>query len=162
MNRKTFHLTSLGCAKNTVDSDSMAQLLEQDGYRAVASPRQASVLIVNTCGFIQQAREESLDVLKELADSKKSGQMLIAAGCLPERYRSLITDRVKGIDGFIGTRRWMDIMDLVGELHANVSGPRYHLPEVETVGIEAFFSQQLCQNSVRMSCDTFNRNVLIE
>lgn len=132
--KNSYYLVSLGCAKNTVDSESMGSLLDQGGYSAVEKPEAAELLIVNTCGFIQQAREESLDVLKELADSKKSGQMLIAAGCLPERYRSLITDRVKGIDGFIGTRRWMDIMDLVGELHANVSGTRYHLPEVETVG----------------------------
>lgn len=132
--KNSYYLVSLGCAKNTVDSESMGSLLDQGGYAAVEKPEAAELLIVNTCGFIQQAREESLEVLKDLADSKKSGQMLIAAGCLPERYRTLITDRVKGIDGFIGTRRWMDIMDLVGELHVNVSTPRYHLPETDTVG----------------------------
>ncbi len=56
---KTFHLVSLGCAKNTVDSDSMAQLLLRDGYRSVNNPDQAGVLIVNTCGFIGPAKQES-------------------------------------------------------------------------------------------------------
>ncbi|HBF40515.1 MAG TPA: 30S ribosomal protein S12 methylthiotransferase RimO, partial [Anaerolineaceae bacterium] len=134
IHKNTFFLVSLGCAKNTVDSESMGSLLNQGGYSAVEKPEAAELLIVNTCGFIQQAREESLDVLRELADSKKNGQLLIAAGCLPERYRSLITEKVKGIDGFIGTRRWMDIMDLVSELHVSVGTPRYHLPETDTVG----------------------------
>lgn len=71
MTRKTFHLISLGCAKNTVDSDSMAQLLINDGYEPVESARKAGVLIVNTCGFIGPAKEESLNTLKELAEKKK-------------------------------------------------------------------------------------------
>ena len=81
MNKKTFHIVSLGCAKNTVDSDSMAQLLIKLGYINVVKPSQAGVLIVNTCGFINIAKEESLKVLAELAAKKKSGQVLIAAGC---------------------------------------------------------------------------------
>ncbi|HAE60641.1 MAG TPA: 30S ribosomal protein S12 methylthiotransferase RimO, partial [Anaerolineae bacterium] len=64
MNRKTFHLVSLGCAKNTVDSDSMAQLLSHDGYKSVEKASQASILIVNTCGFIGPAKEESFQVLR--------------------------------------------------------------------------------------------------
>jgi ribosomal protein S12 methylthiotransferase len=91
MKPKTFYLVSLGCAKNTVDSDSMSILLEQDGFLALDKPGQAEVLIVNTCGFIQSAREESLAVLQELASKKKTGQVLIAAGCLTERHRELIS-----------------------------------------------------------------------
>ena len=82
----TFHLVSLGCAKNTVDSDSMAQLLMRDGYRGLDNPEKADVLIVNTCGFIGPAKDESFEVLQELADIKRSGQILIAAGCLTQRY----------------------------------------------------------------------------
>ncbi len=59
---KSFYLVSLGCAKNTVDSESMGSLLQQEGYRAVERPQAAEVLIVNTCGFIQQARDESIEV----------------------------------------------------------------------------------------------------
>src|SRR5258706_15889516 len=86
MSRKTFHLVSLGCAKNTVDSDSMAQLLVQDGYEFVEKIGQAGVLIVNTCGFIGPAKQESLDTLRELAAQKRGDQLLIAAGCLTQRY----------------------------------------------------------------------------
>lgn len=134
MKKKTFYLVSLGCAKNTVDSDSMATLLQRDGFTAVENPSKAEILIVNTCGFIQPARQESLDVLNELAAEKKKGQLLIAAGCLTERYREKIADSVNGIDGIIGTRRWMDIVDLVQELRANPQKPRYHLPVVDSIG----------------------------
>src|SRR2546430_2046730 len=68
---KRFHLVSLGCSKNTVDSESMAQLLERDGYQACAEARQADVLIVNTCGFIGPAKQESLNVLNQLAEAKR-------------------------------------------------------------------------------------------
>jgi len=134
MKKNTFYLVSLGCAKNSVDSDSMAALLQRDGYTAVEKSSKAEILIVNTCGFIQQARQESLDVLSELAAEKKDGQLLIAAGCLTERYREKIADSVNGIDGIIGTRRWMDIVNLVQELRANPQKPRYHLPDADHIG----------------------------
>ncbi len=136
MKENTYYLASLGCAKNTVDSESMAALLEQNGYRAVEKPRQASVMIVNTCGFIAAAREESLSVLQELADGKKPGQFLIAAGCLTERSRQLMIDKIEGVDGFIGTRRWMDILELISELRKDPLQPRYELPEPATVGTD--------------------------
>jgi ribosomal protein S12 methylthiotransferase len=136
LNRATFHLVSLGCAKNDVDSDSMAQLLIRDGYRLVEGPADASVLIVNTCGFIGPAREESLAALRGLAAGKRSDQLLIAAGCLTQRYGVEVARQVPGIDGILGTRRWMDIVSLVRELRrGGTPGPRYHLPEsVHTVG----------------------------
>ena len=87
MSHKTFHLVPLGCAKNNVDADSMAQLLASSGYRSVAEASEARVVIVNTCGFIGPAKEESISVLKELASQKRRGQILIAAGCLTQRYR---------------------------------------------------------------------------
>jgi ribosomal protein S12 methylthiotransferase len=134
----TFHLVSLGCAKNTVDSDSMAQLLSRDGYLPVDDPAKAKVLIVNTCGFIGPAKQESIDVLRELAAGKRNGQILIAAGCLTQRYGIEIAKQVPGIDGILGTRRWMDILQVVHELR---KGPHpdvlYHLPtEAVTVGTD--------------------------
>ena len=135
MSRKTFHLVSLGCAKNTVDSDSMAQLLLQDGYKAVEKAGQANVLIVNTCGFIGPAKEESLNTLRDLAANKRNGQLLIAAGCLTQRYGVEVAKQVPGIDGIIGTRRWMDILQVVEKLRATPHPePLYHLPEAPTVG----------------------------
>lgn len=135
MSRKTFHLVSLGCAKNTVDSDSMAQLLLQGGYKAVEKPGQAGVLIVNTCGFIGPAKEESLNTLRELAAGKRGDQLLIAAGCLTQRYGVEVARQAPGIDGIIGTRRWMDILQVVDKLRASPHPePLYHLPEAPTVG----------------------------
>ncbi len=135
MSRKTVHLVSLGCAKNTVDSDSMAQLLVQDGYKPVEKAGQANVLIVNTCGFIGPAKEESLNTLREMAANKRSGQLLIAAGCLTQRYGVEVARQVPGIDGIIGTRRWMDILQVVEKLRSTPHPePLYHLPEAPTVG----------------------------
>jgi ribosomal protein S12 methylthiotransferase len=135
MNRKTFFLVSLGCAKNTVDSDSMAQLLSKDGYRSVPKPSQASVLIVNTCGFIGPAKEQSFEALRDLAREKRRGQLLIAAGCLTQRYGMEVAQKVRGIDGILGTRRWMDIVQVVKKLRqGGHPGTLYHLPETPTVG----------------------------
>ncbi|MCL4530979.1 MAG: 30S ribosomal protein S12 methylthiotransferase RimO [Chloroflexi bacterium] len=138
MASNTFHLVSLGCAKNTVDSDSMAQLLSRDGYRAVEDPTKANVLIVNTCGFIGPAKQESLDVLRELSEGKRNGQLLIAAGCLTQRYGVEVAQQVPGIDGILGTRRWMDIVQVVRELRKGPHlEPIYHLPtEAATVGTD--------------------------
>jgi ribosomal protein S12 methylthiotransferase len=129
MKENSFFLVSLGCAKNSVDSDSMASLLIQNGYQTVNKPSQASVMIVNTCGFIASARQESMDVLADLAKKKKPGQLLVAAGCLTERSRQLMSESIEGVDGFIGTRRWMDILDLLNQLKQNPTAPRYNLPE---------------------------------
>jgi ribosomal protein S12 methylthiotransferase len=137
MNSKTFHLVSLGCAKNTVDSDSMAQLLINSDYRLIENPKEAGIVIVNTCGFIGPAKEESFRVLGELAEKKQKGQILIAAGCLTQRYGVEVAQKVPGIDGILGTRRWMDILDVVSSLR-NQKHPQtlYHLPDVPTVGRE--------------------------
>jgi ribosomal protein S12 methylthiotransferase len=137
MKNKSFHMISLGCAKNTVDSASMAQILGNAGYTSTDKPSKAKVLIVNTCGFIGPAKEESFDVLQELAGKKQVGQILIAAGCLTQRYGAEVAQRVKGIDGILGTRRWMDILDVVEELRSGKHPqPLYHLPDVATVGTD--------------------------
>ncbi len=136
MKKKSFYLVSLGCAKNTVDSDSIATLLSREGYSIVDKPGQAEVMIVNTCGFIQPARQESIDVLTELASLKKPGQLLIAAGCFSELHRERLAEEVRGIDGIIGTRRWMDMPDLLRSLRSQPGTPRYHLPDAPTIGTD--------------------------
>ena len=114
--KDNYYLLSLGCSKNTVDSESMAQVLGQSGLRGVGDPNKAEVLIVNTCGFIDAAKEESINALKELVEGKKGNQMVIAAGCLSQRYGADLVQYIPGLDGVIGTRRWMDIFDLVTRL----------------------------------------------
>jgi ribosomal protein S12 methylthiotransferase len=135
MIKRTFHLVSLGCAKNTVDSESMAQLLMGSGYRFTKDPAKANILIVNTCGFIGPAKEESLETLAILAEHKRPGQLLIAAGCLTQRYGADVVRQVPGIDGILGTRRWMDIVEVVESLRAEKHPqPLYHLPEPSMPG----------------------------
>jgi ribosomal protein S12 methylthiotransferase len=115
----------------------MAQLLSRSGFYSVETPGRAEVLIVNTCGFIGPAKEESLHLLRELAAQKGKGQVLIAAGCLTQRYGLDVVRQVPGIDGILGTRRWMDILDVVQALRGGKHPePVYHLPEVATVGID--------------------------
>jgi len=113
----------------------MAQLLMNADYQLTDEPAEASMIIVNTCGFIGPAREESLDVLREMAAQKREDQLLIAAGCLTQRYGEQVVRQVRGIDGILGTRRWMDILDVVRNLRSSKHPqPVYHLPEVSTVG----------------------------
>jgi ribosomal protein S12 methylthiotransferase len=108
----------------------MAQLLARDGYRAVDEADEANILIVNTCGFIGPAKQESIESLRALAGGKREGQVLIAAGCLTQRYGMEVAQQVRGIDGILGTRRWMDIVSLVHEVRQGKHPePRYHVPD---------------------------------
>ncbi len=136
--KKTYYIESLGCAKNTVDSESMAILLNRAGYQAVDKPARADVLLVNTCGFISPARRESLDELIRLSSLKKPGQILVAAGCLTQRDRDLVVREVPNLDGIMGTRRWMDVLDVVNAIRndSNRQSPHYHLPDVPTIGTD--------------------------
>ncbi len=135
MDKTRFYILSLGCAKNTVDSESMVQLLSDAGYGQTDYPEQAQTLIVNTCGFIGPARAESLQALRKLAAGKRVGQQLIAAGCLSQRYGAELIHEVPGLDGILGTRRWMDIVQLARRLRRRtIARPIYHLPESPTVG----------------------------
>lgn len=134
MGKPRFHVVSLGCAKNTVDSESMAALLQSSGYGATDDPQHADVVIVNTCGFIGPAKEESLRVLRELAEVKRPGQLLLAAGCLTQRYGAEVVAQAPGVDGVLGTRRWADVVQVVRELRREGrTAPVYHLPEAGPV-----------------------------
>ncbi|MCX7671689.1 MAG: 30S ribosomal protein S12 methylthiotransferase RimO, partial [Anaerolineae bacterium] len=111
-----YYLLTLGCPKNTVDSEGMAMLLGRAGYRGTAAPDDADILLVNTCGFLAAAEEESLAALRELARHKRPGQKLIAAGCMAQRAGERIVREVPEVDGLLGTRRWMEIVPLVEAL----------------------------------------------
>ena len=108
-----YYLLTLGCPKNTVDSEGMAMLLSGAGYQGVSVPQNADVIIVNTCGFLEAAAEESLAALRDLAQHKRRGQTLIAAGCMAQRAGDRIVKEVPGVDGLLGTRRWMEIVPFV-------------------------------------------------
>lgn len=108
-----YYLLTLGCPKNTVDSEGMAMLLSAAGYQGTSVPKNADVIIVNTCGFLEAATEESLAALRDLAQHKRRGQTLIAAGCMAQRAGERIVKEVPGVDGLLGTRRWMEIVPFI-------------------------------------------------
>jgi len=113
----------------------MAQLLNRQGLVGVNTPKNAKYLIVNTCGFLKSAREEAIAVLTDLASEKMPWQKLIAAGCMTELHRQDILDSVPHIDGLIGTRRWMDILDVIRRTdEQRLDSPYAHFPAVPTVG----------------------------
>jgi len=107
-----YHILTLGCPKNDVDSEGMGQRLNAAGHAPVADPAQADVLVVNTCGFIDPAREESLAALRELAAAKSPGQRLIAAGCLAELDGDALA-ALPGVDAVLSTRRSHEIVVVV-------------------------------------------------
>jgi ribosomal protein S12 methylthiotransferase len=133
----TFYLLTLGCPKNIFDSEGISEMLLQADYNHTSDPRRADVLIVNTCGFLQAAKAESIEALQTLAAGKRKNQLLIAAGCMAQRFGSEVTRQVKGLDGLIGTRAWTDIVPFIQKLRANKRPePLYHLPETAEIPIE--------------------------
>lgn len=103
--KKRFFLESLGCARNQVDGNAMTGLLLQAGWQIVEDPAAADMIVVNTCGFIEAAADESIDVILELARMKESAacRRLIVTGCLPERHQESIRDALPEVDIFLGT-----------------------------------------------------------
>ena len=121
MKPNTFHLVSLGCAKNTVDSTTMGNLLTKWGYTFTDDPAKAEVIIVNTCGFIRPAREEAIETINELSKTKSKKQLLIAAGCMAEKFSDELKSHCKKIDAFVGTRKINQISQVIDGLRAGTS-----------------------------------------
>lgn len=111
----SFHIATLGCSKNRVDSDGMDHLLRQRGMAPAAAADEARVVIVNTCGFLGAARAESVGIIEEFLAARQPGQVVIAAGCMPALgdYRNHLP---AGVDHVLTTREWFRIGDVVGEL----------------------------------------------
>ncbi|MCP4688940.1 MAG: radical SAM protein, partial [Desulfobacterales bacterium] len=109
------HLVSLGCARNLVDSEQMLGKLTDAGWSITPDPGEADAIVVNTCSFIQPAADESIDVILEMAEFKRSGacRKLIVAGCLPERYGRDIAATLPEVDFFLGTGAFDNIVDAV-------------------------------------------------
>ncbi|GAB4528322.1 MAG: 30S ribosomal protein S12 methylthiotransferase RimO [Anaerolineae bacterium] len=135
--RASYFLLTLGCPKNQVDSEGMSELLASGGYRAVDDPRRADVLIVNTCGFLEAAKAESIQALRELARIRRRGQLLVAAGCMVQRFGPDLVHQVPGLDGLLGTRSWPDIVPFLARLRKeHRQTPLFHLPETGELPVE--------------------------
>ncbi len=108
-----YHLITLGCPKNAVDSEGMQGLLLAQGHRPVEAAEAADVVIVNTCSFIQAARDETVGLLRDLAQAKQPGQRLVAAGCMAESHRDQLAADVEGLDATLSTKEWMRIPEIL-------------------------------------------------
>lgn len=108
-------LVSLGCAKNQTDAETMLAILKNDGYAVVSDPNNADIIIVNTCGFIDSAKQESINAILEMAEYKKAGccQLLIATGCLAERYSDDIINELPEVDAVLGTGDYDRIAEVI-------------------------------------------------
>src|ERR1700686_3210286 len=104
MASKTFAFVSLGCPKNLVDSERMLGKLAQDGYSLTPDANGADVVVVNTCGFIEPARQESLGVIREMLELKRQGRVgaVVVAGCLAERKKDDLLREVPEVDQIVG------------------------------------------------------------
>jgi ribosomal protein S12 methylthiotransferase len=123
------HLVTLGCARNEVDSEELAALLERDGFRLVAEPGDADAVMVNTCGFIEAAKKDSIDTLLAANDLKKTGhaQAVVAVGCLAERYGRELAEAMPEADAVLGFDDYAGIADRLGLILAGQRIPA-HLP----------------------------------
>ncbi|MDF2683500.1 MAG: ribosomal protein methylthiotransferase RimO [Brevibacillus sp.] len=115
--REKVAIVTLGCEKNLVDSDMMAHLIDEKGYELVENPEEATVVIVNTCGFIDAAKEESVNKILDMAELKETGKLksLVVAGCLTQRYKEDILNEIPEVDGIVGTGDFMSITGIIEE-----------------------------------------------
>lgn len=112
-------IVSLGCAKNRVDTEIMLGFLKENRYEITNDPNEAEIIIVNTCGFIGSAKEESIDTILEMAKNKITGscKMLIVTGCLSERYKNELPDELPEVDAFIGVNDYPSIIEIINKIN---------------------------------------------
>ena len=121
--KQKFNIISLGCARNLVDSEVMAGLLHKNNFEMVREPELADIVLVNTCGFIGAAKEESIDTILDVARLKETGQIkkLVVAGCLSQRYPDELAAELPEVDLFIGTGEVPRIAEILREHEANTA-----------------------------------------
>lgn len=119
---------SLGCDKNLVDTEMMLGMLQEEGYTFTDEESEADIVVVNTCCFIGDAKEESVNTLLQMAELKNTGrvQVLVAAGCLAQRYREEIQKEIPQVDAIVGTTAIADITAAIGEVLEGKSNNHYH------------------------------------
>lgn len=119
MNALNIGIVSLGCAKNLVDTEAMLGILGHKGFRIVADPQEADVIIVNTCAFIDTAKEESIQTILEMAAYKdKRCRLLIVSGCMAERYHDEILAELPEVDAVVGTGDYHKIAEVIARAYA--------------------------------------------
>src|SRR5580658_10373198 len=132
----TYWLETLGCPKNQVDSDKLVGTLVADGYQEADSPEDADLVVVNTCAFIEAARQESIDTILDLAEARRAGSRLVVTGCLAERYGSELSEALPEVDLVAGfgvpvTLRRKNAFDLLNLPRPAASAPWAHIKVAE-------------------------------
>ncbi len=114
-NEKTIYFVSLGCPKNRVDSEVMLGVAKREGYTIVPEPEGADTIVVNTCGFIGEAKKESIDTIFEMAELKKTGDLrkLVVSGCLSQRYPEALANDMPEVDHFLGSSDMLKLADVL-------------------------------------------------
>jgi ribosomal protein S12 methylthiotransferase len=110
-----YHLVTLGCPKNVVDSGHIERLLQEKHHQPTHRPSQADLLLVNTCGFIDSSKEESINAVLRLAERKRPEQKLIVAGCLTQLYGDELAQEIPEIDRIFGVGQWDEIAEMAGD-----------------------------------------------
>lgn len=129
MNMNRIGFVSLGCSKNLVDTENMIGIMCEEGFEVVSDPQDADIIVVNTCGFIDSAKEESINTILEMAEYKnESCKMLVVAGCLAQRYSEDIKAELPEVDVILGTGSYKDIALAVREAMTN--GKSEHLGDI--------------------------------
>jgi len=120
-------MISLGCPKNLVDSEVMLGLAQEQGHQLTRDAADADVLIVNTCAFIDKAKQESIDTILEMAEHKKTGacRRLVVTGCMAERYRDELREQIPEIDAILGTGEVPEIVKAIGNGGSKEQDPPY-------------------------------------
>lgn len=127
MNKNKVSVITLGCSKNIVDSERLMRQLQLNRIEMTDNPEEAETLVINTCGFIEAAKEESIHTILEAVELKKEGKLnkVIVAGCLSERYRDELMKEIPEVDFYFGTENYKGIVnELGGELKYNLLGER--------------------------------------
>ncbi len=157
----SFYLVSLGCAKNLVDSEVMLGILQDRGWELKDDPDSADVLIVNTCGFIQPAVEEALEVIFEMSQYKVDdpSKFLVVTGCLVQRYLSGLSKDLPEIDLFVGTEGVGDIANLLQKLVDGAQTEKSYCPErfLMNASLPRTLSTPFFRSSVKITEGCSNR-----
>ena len=143
--KNSFFLVNLGCAKNLVDSNVISQILTSAGYKPSRTQREANFVIINTCGFIHDARVESQDAIAKAIKNRRKGQHIIASGCLSQRLNEELYQQFPTLDALVGTRNLKDVLVRLRELSESGKPARASLPAYSKLTLDPDLSNTLIQ-----------------
>ncbi|MDR1042563.1 MAG: radical SAM protein [Clostridiales Family XIII bacterium] len=123
------YIDTIGCYKNVEDSERAAGLLEAAGHAMAATPDEADVIVVNTCGFIEDAKRESIDRILELAEHRERGAKLVVSGCLSQRYPDEIFEEIPEADAVIGVNEYGRLPDIISKIHGEAPERRIRMTD---------------------------------